>query len=86
MKAKEKAKELVERFLALKKINPNAITRPYNYQEAKQGALICVNEILKIDPQTVVYVADKTNPFFYNKECKGNTVYWSKVKQQIEKL
>jgi hypothetical protein len=47
MKAKDKAKELVERFLALKKINPNAITRPYNWQEAKQCALICVDEIVK---------------------------------------
>ena len=44
---KEKAKELVERFLGIKKINPESITRPYNYQEAKQCALICVDEILK---------------------------------------
>ena len=47
MKAKDKAIELVDRFLALKKINPNAITRPYNWQEAKQCALICVDEIVK---------------------------------------
>jgi hypothetical protein len=44
---KEKAKELLKRFLGIKKINPESITRPYNYQEAKQCALICVDEILK---------------------------------------
>ena len=45
--AKDKAKELVDRFLGVKKINPNAITRPYNWQEAKQCALICVDEMLQ---------------------------------------
>jgi hypothetical protein len=44
---KEKAKELVDRFLDVKKINPNAITRPYNFQEAKQCAKIHINLILE---------------------------------------
>ena len=47
MTPKEKAKELVEMFLALKKINPNTITRPYNWQEAKQCSLICIDEKIK---------------------------------------
>ena len=51
MTPKEKAKELVDRFLGIKKINPNAITRPYNWQDAKQCALICVDEILN----TILY-------------------------------
>ena len=46
---KEKAKELLKRFLGIKKINPESTTRPYNYQEAKQCALICVDEMLAFD-------------------------------------
>ena len=71
MTPKEKAKELVEGFLALKKINPNAITRPYNWQEAKQCALICVDEILEI--KSVYHSIELDN-------------YWQEVKQEIEKL
>ena len=67
---KEKAIELVERFLALKKINPNAITRPYNWQEAKQCALICVDEIL----DAVTTIADKRFDFY------------TEVKKEIEKI
>ena len=74
MKAKEKAKELVERFLALKKINPNAITRPWNWQEAKQCALICVDEMLSI------YDAEGYDSEDYK------IVYLEEVKQEIEKL
>ena len=70
MTAKEKAIELVERFLALKKINPNAITRPYNWQEAKQCALICVDEIL----DAVTTIADKRFDFY------------TEVKKEIEKI
>ena len=71
MKAKDKAIELVDRFLALKKINPNAITRPYNWQEAKQCALICVDEILEI--KSVYHSIELDN-------------YWQEVKKEIEKL
>ena len=74
MKAKDKAIELVERFLALKKINPNAITRPYNWQEAKQCALICVDEMLSI------YDAEGYDSEDYK------IVYLEEVKQEIEKL
>ena len=56
MTPKDKAKELIDRFLAVKKINPNAITRPYNWQEAKQCALICVDEILDmVNPLKLEY-------------------------------
>jgi hypothetical protein len=74
MTAKDKAKELVERFLALKKINPNAITRPWNWQEAKQCALICVDEMLSI------YDAEGYDSEDYK------IVYLEEVKQEIEKL
>ena len=74
MTAKDKAIELVERFLALKKINPNAITRPYNWQEAKQCALICVDEMLSI------YDAEGYDSEDYK------VVYLEEVKQEIKKL
>ena len=74
MKAKDKAIELVERFLALKKINPNAITRPYNWQEAKQCALICVDEMLSI------YDAEGYDSEDYK------VVYLEEVKQEISRL
>ena len=73
---KEKAKELVERFLALKKINPNAITRPYNWQEAKQCALICVDEM--------------QNVLMNGEDCSfenaSKVMYLEEVKQELEKL
>tara|TARA_B110000881_G_C18105841_1_gene285039 strand:+ start:81 stop:305 length:225 start_codon:yes stop_codon:yes gene_type:complete len=74
MKAKEKAKELVERFLALKKINPNAITRPYNWQEAKQCALIDI---------------DNTIEALWNvghSSCNDEIEYHREVKKEIKKL
>ena len=74
MKAKEKAKELVERFLALKKINPNAITRPYNWQEAKQCALIDI---------------DNTIEALWNvghSSCNDEIEYNREVEKEIEKL
>ncbi len=79
MTPKEKAKELVEMFLALKKINPNAITRPYNWQEAKQCSLICIDEIIKATQKETIN--------------KNGTVvevipmkYWVEVKKEIEKF
>ena len=73
MKAKDKAKELVEKF---KKVNitfqPSAFsnieTYPLNEKEAKQCALICVEEI---------------------KECLSSNIYlryWQEVKKEIENL
>ena len=74
MKAKDKAIELVERFLALKKINPNAITRPYNWQEAKQCALIDI---------------DNTIEALWNvghSSCNDEIEYHREVKKEIKKL
>tara|TARA_R110001592_G_scaffold206283_1_gene457029 strand:- start:25 stop:252 length:228 start_codon:yes stop_codon:yes gene_type:complete len=69
---KEKAIELVDRFLALKKINPNAITRPYNWQEAKQCALICVDETL----ESLWNVG--------HSDVNDQIEYWQEVKQEIK--
>ena len=50
MTAKDKAKELVDRFLGI----------TYNWQAAKQCALICVDEIL----DAVTTIADKKFDFY----------------------
>ena len=76
MKAKDKAKELVDRF--------KGVTRPFSKrrtlkvdihpEHAKQCALICVNEI--------VQVLWNVGHSFSNDEIK----YWQEVKKEIEKL
>ena len=53
MKAKETAKELVERFINITPCNDNELSEDEMYKEqlhsAKRFALICVDEILEFD-------------------------------------
>tara|TARA_R110000824_G_scaffold182_3_gene837 strand:+ start:13404 stop:13613 length:210 start_codon:yes stop_codon:yes gene_type:complete len=68
MTAKEKAKDLVDRFL-------NEQNDTEEISQAKQCALICVDEILKNQPYDI-YTID---------QCNNLTKYWKEVKQEIEK-
>ena len=71
MTHKEKAKELVEKYL--KKIGPyHAETK--TKELAKQSALICVDEVLES--------LWNTGHSFSNDEIK----YWQEVKQEINKI
>jgi len=80
MVAKEKAKELVEKYL--KKIielayaeRRSAIVSTKTRELAKQSALICVDEVLEnISEEVSTY-----NHFMMN------TDYWQEVKQEINK-
>ena len=63
MTAKEKAKELVDKFL-------NEQNNTEEISEAKQCALICVDEVL----DAVISIADKKYEFY------------TEVKQEINKL
>ena len=82
MVAKEKAKELMEKYL--KKIielayaeRRSAIVSTKTKELAKQSALICVDEVLEnISPKRI----SAYNPFMMN------TDYWQEVKQEINKL
>ena len=66
---KEKAKELVDKFL-------NEQNNTEEISEAKQCALICVDEILEnITEEVMTY-----KPFMMN------TDYWQEVKQEINKI
>ena len=74
MVAKEKAKELVEKYLK-KRVERIDILEKLS-ELAKQSALICVDEVLEnISEEVSTY-----NPFMMN------TDYWQEVKQEINKL
>ena len=75
MVAKEKAKELVEKYLK-KRVERIDILEKLS-ELAKQSALICVDEVLEniSEKQVSTY-----NPFMMN------TDYWQEVKQEINKI
>ena len=66
MTHKEKAKELVNKFLQI---------YDGRVPQAKQSALICVDEVL----ENITYEVISDNPFMMN------TDYWQEVKQEINK-
>ena len=68
MKAKEKAKELFNRFYEIEPVEP--IYVGVNIGQAKQCALICVDEIL--GGSRLFYIEDYS--------------YWQEVKEEINKL
>jgi len=75
MTPKEKADELVEKFIAPTKVYHEHLGWVDYLDSAKECALIAVDEII----QEVVESA--------NNEIKSTRViYWQKVKQQINKL
>jgi len=82
MTPKEKANELVDKFYQRFPLKMNVITTrgdlswEYDsWNEAKQCALIAVDEILKSKPC-------KFDGYYYELNLK----YWTEVKQEIEKL
>jgi len=81
MTAKEKAEELVERFLKgtylIHSVNIKTID-----QVAKKCALICVEEIIKSTPTSPC-----NNDIVYKKIRRVQAKeFWEQVKQEIEKL
>jgi hypothetical protein len=76
MTPKEKAKSLVSKYY-------NFVYLELDYEQAKQCAIIAVDEILKLDnPNTYNYLTE-------NKEhliVQFADSYWQEVKQEIEKL
>ena len=76
MEAKEKAKELVESFLYLRL--PNELVKfpeGLRISQAKQCALIAVNEIIELDIWKCDCIREVNPP-----------KYWNEVKQEIENL
>jgi hypothetical protein len=81
MEAREKARELIERFL-----NPFdrkgcvPITEVIYNPTAKQCALISVDEVINANP---TYENWESSDYW---EISCNLDYWQEVKQEIEKL
>jgi hypothetical protein len=66
MTPKEKAAELV--------VNYQLKCKSLDYDEAKQCALICVDQVIE------------QNNFWINQTGKGTNNYWKLVKEEINKL
>ena len=77
MTPKEKAIELVDKYLRTYPIGINpTVTISYTTNEAKQCALMAVDEILDFILITLKW----------DKKYNGNVIYWQEVKQEIELL
>ena len=75
MKAKEKAKELVNKFYP--RVTSYSLDRKNQNENAKQCALIAVDEILDS------YTNEKSNGFIISDKI---IPYWEEVKQEIINL
>ena len=75
MTPKEKAEQLVDRFMAIKSMKLSDYSLIY-YPFAKQCALIAVQEIINANPHS--------NPF--NTDVYSTMSYWQEVKQEINNL
>lgn len=74
MTPSEKAKALVEKFLSIKLYNKHAAQQE-EIDHAKQCAIICADEILKLE-------------LFESRDVKVRfgRIFWQSVKTEIEKL
>lgn len=84
MTPKEKADELISKFLDIDGVN-NSLDPYINIENAKQCALICVDEAQKA---TGFFDYKAKMEYSYQSACKNNqfTTYWEEVKTEIEKL
>jgi len=98
MTPKEKAKELVDRFKADTVIytwdgNGYKVDIETSFQNAKNCALICVDEILNSNPtiiteEIIEHIGYKEiiEHIGYKETVEKNVDYWQEVKQEIKKL
>ena len=84
MTPKEKAEELVERFGRVIPFQDTYYSEEELYKmhkkNAKQCALICVDEIISIPSIQIAYIEEWSN------NSKSKESYWREVKQEINKL
>ena len=81
MTSKEKAEELVNKYLRTYPIYDNpTVVISYTYNEAKQCALIAVDLLIEYTPSMNIYP-----PNFQSKHPRVKE-YWKEVKEEIEKL
>jgi hypothetical protein len=77
MTPKEKAEELIDKYVSL---TDGWVYGIKNWEHKKQCALIAVDEVLNVLPQQE-YLEDR-GEYSENRE----RIYWKEVKQEIEKL
>ena len=86
MTAKEKAKELVDKYINIDYGNVDFYDLDLNYlinvmnYDAREYALIAVDEIIKSEPTF------NSSIFQGSFLISDNTEYWEEVKQEIEQL
>lgn len=78
MEAKNKAIQLVEKFLQYVDCGDNRYSTKQQEENAKQCALICVEEILSLNTESF---DEANNPHHY-----FSKKYWQQVKQEILNL
>jgi hypothetical protein len=92
MTPKEKAEELVDKFMDYTGFEINEQNNMSNIFSAKQCALIAVDYILKSNSNINIFICSKEVKYKNKAEteiksdCKENLEYWKEVKQEIEKL
>ena len=89
MDYKQKAKELVDKFYKINILHQDGYTNPeLALVEAKQCALICVDEILKTDCKELptMTINGKDIKINDNGRSYDNREYWQEVKQEIKQL
>jgi len=89
MTPKEKAEELVERFLPYSDYNECDVftERENQFKNAKHCALICVDEILEANEK--ISLKDLRETMQTNDilcQLTDNAMYWQEVKQEINKM
>lgn len=84
MTSKEKAFKLCQKFGAVTMFSDDNEGYTLSLENAKKCALICVDEILKTEPNTLVKTTEKKDGV--EVQFKWLIEYWDEVKQEIEKL
>lgn len=90
MTPKEKAEELLSKFVNINLSQVNELVDGIRIRLAKQCALIAVDEILKSEPSYPSNVdwddVGATHQYYYEAQREEAARYWEQVKQEIEKL
>lgn len=82
-KAKEKAEEILSKFLNINLVQVNDIVDGIRIALARESALICVEEIIKSSPNHFIN-ADGCSGIIYSP--KTALVFWQEVKEHLNNM
>ena len=90
MTPKEKAQELLSKFVSINLSQVNELVDGIRIRLAKECSLIAVDEIIKSEPRYPSNVdwddAGGTFQYYYEAQREEAERYWEEVKQEIGKL